>query len=153
MNDFDFLVGKDWDVKNRVLKRRLVGCDEWTEFGAQLLDVRKILNGLGNIDRFVCTRDGEPFEAISLRMFNPESRKWTIHWADTSSAMLTEQVVGEFRSGEGHFEGTEICNGKQMQLRFHWSEMTESSARWEQAYFDEVREVWETNWIMEFTAR
>ena len=153
MNDFDFLVGKDWDVRNRVLKERLVGCDEWTEFDARLLDVRRILAGLGNIDRFVGTRDGKPFEAISLRLFNPETGLWTIYWADTSSAVLTEQVVGKFRSGEGHFEGKETHDGKDVRLRFHWSDMTERSARWEQAYFDEAREHWETNWVMEFTAR
>jgi hypothetical protein len=29
-NDFDFLIGA-WDGRQRKLKRRLVGCDEWDE--------------------------------------------------------------------------------------------------------------------------
>ncbi len=151
-SDFDFLIGTDWNVRNRVLAERLAGCDEWTEFDARLLDVRKILGGLGNIDRFVGTRDGESFEAISLRLFNPQERTWTIYWADTVSAVLTQQVVGGFESGVGRFSGNEIHDGRNVQLRFLWTDVTESSARWEQAYFDADRDDWETNWIMEFTA-
>lgn len=151
MNDFDFLVGKEWDVRNRVLKQRLVGSTEWTEFDARLLDVRKILGGLGNIDRFVGSRDGAAFEAISFRIFNPKTRDWTIYWADTNSAKLTEQVVGRFESGVGEFLGQEMFAGRRVRLRFRWSEIGEHGARWEQAYYDEERETWETNWIMEFT--
>jgi hypothetical protein len=151
MNDFDFLVGKEWRVKNRVLKERLVGASEWTEFDARLLDVRKILGGLGNIDRFVGDRDGQSFEAISLRLFNPATGKWTIYWADTSSATLTQQVVGSFDSGVGELLGSESFQGKDVKLRFRWTDVREHSARWEQAYFDEARDAWETNWIMEFT--
>jgi hypothetical protein len=153
MDDFDFLAGKRWDVKNRVLKDRLAGSTEWTEFDAQLLDFRKILGGLGNIDRFVGTRDGQPFEAISLRIFNPKTEEWTIYWADTVSATLNEQVTGRFRAGVGEFLGRESYRGRPVELRFRWTDVSRDSARWEQAYFDEERGAWETNWIMEFTAR
>jgi hypothetical protein len=30
----------------------------------------KILNGIGNIDNFLATFDGEPFEEMTVRLFN-----------------------------------------------------------------------------------
>ncbi len=151
MHDFDFLVGKDWRIKNRILKERLVGCEEWTESEAQLTDVRKILGGMGNIDRYVGSQGGQDFEAISVRVFNPNSHEWTIYWGDTLSYRVTEQVVGRFEAGVGDFFGTETHKGKNYRMRFRWCDIAEHSARWEQAYFDERSGTWETNWIMEFT--
>lgn len=49
-HDFDFLLGK-WRVENRKLKERLAGCDDWDKFVATL-EVKPILNGLGNVDEF-----------------------------------------------------------------------------------------------------
>ena len=43
--------------------------------------------------------------------------------------------------------------GAKEALRFRWNDMTERSAPWEQAYYDEARNGWEVNWVMEFTAR
>ncbi|HXV76536.1 MAG TPA: hypothetical protein VD788_09470 [Candidatus Polarisedimenticolaceae bacterium] len=151
MDDFDFLVGRNWHVRNRVRVERLANCDEWTEFDARLLDVRKILGGLGNIDRFSARRDGKPFEAVSLRLFNPSSGLWTIYWADNVSATLTEQVTGRFVDGVGEFLGRETYRGQTVELRFRWTDVTERSPRWEQAYLDESTGEWETNWIMRFT--
>ena len=152
-HDFDFLLGKNWDVKNRVLVERLAGSDEWTEFDAELVDGRRILGDLGNVDRFIGTRDGQSFEATSIRIYNPQTRRWTIHWVDTLTTTLTEQVTGGFEQGVGTFHGEETYRGRPVKLRFRWTDVTEQSAHWDQAYFDEANQTWETNWIMEFRAR
>ena len=148
--DFDFLLGK-WQVRNKRLRARLAGSNEWVEFPARLEEGRKVLDGLALMDQFKAEFDGEYFEGVSLRVFNPATERWTIYWMDTSHPEITEQVVGAFRDGVGDFYGEELFEGKPVKLRFIWSEITASSARWEQAYFDQAREVWETNWIMEFT--
>ena len=84
--DFDFLIGK-WKVHNRKLKSRLNGCSEWTEFEAQVA-CRKILNGCGNVDSFQTTIDHRPFEGMSLRLFNPRTKLWSIYWADSEKVEL-----------------------------------------------------------------
>lgn len=148
--DFDFLDGT-FAVANRRLAERLVGCREWIEFPARLEGHRKLLGGLANLDRFVAELDGVPFEGVSLRVFDPSAGLWTIHWMDTLSPRLTEQVVGGFRDGVGEFHGEELFQGRAVQLRFRWDEVTPESARWQQAWFDFERGEWETNWVMEFT--
>jgi hypothetical protein len=38
-------------------------------------------------------------------------------------------------------------------VRYIWSDITETSARWEQAFSVDDGRTWETNLIMEFTRR
>jgi hypothetical protein len=147
--DFDFLVG-NWEVRNIRLKDRLVGSDEWIEFSGRLGDSRKLLDGLAMMDQMKTELGGEYFEGASLRIFNPATELWTIYWMDTGHPEIKEQVKGGFSDGVGEFYGEELFEGKLMKLRFLWSDITASSARWEQAYFDEARDEWETNWVMEF---
>ena len=109
-----------------------------------------MLNGLALIDQYKADFEGEQFEGVSLRVFNPTADQWTIYWMDTGHPAMTEQVFGVFKDGIGTFYGEELLKGRSVRLRFIWSAITAKSARWEQAYFDEARDAWETNWIMEF---
>lgn len=148
--DFDFFIG-NWQVLNKRLKERFTGSNEWIEFPARIEGSRKLLNGLALTEQMITEFDGEYFEGVSMRVFNPATEQWTIYWMDTSHPEMTEQVVGVFKDGKGEFYGEELFKGKTVKLRFIWSEITARSARWEQAYFDETQGAWETNWIMEFT--
>ena len=151
--DFDFLAGHEWRVHNRVLAQRFASSDEWNEFEATLLDFRHILAGYGNVDRFLANRDGEAYEASSIRIFDPTSEEWQIYWTDTLSYRVTPQVVSCFDGDRGEFFGEEPWNGKSAKLRFRWSDVGSSKPRWEQAYQDPGSGEWETNWHMVFEAR
>ena len=147
--DFDFLLGK-WQVRNKRLQARLVASSEWVQFPARLEGGRRVLDGLALMDQYKADFDGGYFEGLSLRVFNPATKQWVIYWLDTNDLELTEQVVGAFKDGIGEFYGEEMFEGKPVKLRFIWSKISATSARWEQAYFDQARDAWETNWIMEF---
>jgi hypothetical protein len=149
-DDFDFLLGKRWRVRNTLLKERLAGSTETVEFEAVLEGGREIAGGWGNIDCFLATRDGEAFEGNSLRFFDPKTRRWTIHWVDSRNPVLRPQVEGTFENGVGTFLGEETFQGRKVKLRFLWKDIGPTSARWEQAYHDDEAGSWETNWIMEF---
>ena len=85
-NDFDFFPG-NWNVANKKLKTRLNNCKEWVEFNARN-NVTKILNGIGNTDRFSAKFNGADFEGMTLRLFDPKTRLWSIYWADSNSGKL-----------------------------------------------------------------
>ena len=152
IQNFNFLIGK-WSVLNRRLKERLKNCNEWIEFQAEM-ETKSILNGLGLMDEMKSSYFGEAFIGLSIRMINPASNKWTIYWADTANPAigLKEQVVGEFKNGTGEFFGKEIFNNKEVKLRFIWKKPSVDTAKWEQAYYDDARNEWETNWTMLFTS-
>jgi hypothetical protein len=151
-HDFDFLYGS-WRIHNRYLTRRLQQSSEWIEFDAQS-DVQPLLNGLGQLDRYNAVRDGGAVEGVTLRLFNPETGEWSLHWADTvRPGVLLPPMVGRFKGGVGEFFGDEMVDGKKVLCRFHWSRANAGSPRWEQAFSNDGGKTWETNWIMTFTRR
>ena len=74
----------------------------------------------------------------------------TIYWVNNISAKLTFQVEGTSKNRVGAFYGEEFFGESMVKLRFIWSEIRDDHARWKQAYFDNKRQRWEVNWVMEF---
>ena len=134
--DFNFWMGS-WNVRNRYLRERLQGSDDWIEFDARVV-ARPLLDGLGNEDEFRTDHEGG-FIGMSFRFFDPTTKKWSIYWADTRrSGLLDPPVIGSF-------------DGKAILVRFTWSGVTTPTPRWEQAFSADGGGTWETNWVMEFT--
>ena len=147
--DFDFLVGT-WHSRHRRLRERLKCSDEWEEFEGKSV-IRKILDGLGNFDEIVVEPESGRLEAITLRLYNPISRQWSIYWSNSQTGTLDIPMIGEFVDGRGEFYAQEPHEGRQVLSRFIWSEITPTSCHWEQALSPDGGKSWETNWTMEFT--
>ncbi len=149
-SDFDFLIGS-WKIHNRYLKERLRGSAEWVEFQGRS-EVEPILNGLGTLDRYTASRDGNSLEGITLRLFNPATGEWSIYWADTARAgILQPPKIGKFHDDHGEFFGDEELDGRKVGCRFRWARGNSGSPQWEQAFSDDGGKSWETNWIMTHT--
>jgi hypothetical protein len=145
-NDFDFFVGK-WDLKNRKLKERLNACNEWTEFHSTQ-ECYKILNGLGNIDNFLTEFDGVPFEGMSLRLFNPKTKLWSIYWADSNAGTLEKPVQGSFDNNIGYFYTKDSFQDKDILVTFKWEITDINNVIWSQAFSEDNGITWEWNWYM-----
>ena len=108
-SDFDFWPG-EWKVRNRRLRERLAGSDEWEEFDATSV-ARPILGGLGNEDEFRTDHDGG-FIGMSFRFFDPTTRQWSIYWADSRrSGQLDPPLFGSFSGDVGVFHGDDTFDG------------------------------------------
>jgi hypothetical protein len=147
--DFDFWMGT-WTARNRRLKRRLAGSEDWEEFDSWSV-ARPLFGGQANEDEFHTEHDGG-FDGMSFRFFDPETKEWSIYWADSRRlGVLDPPVVGAFDGDVGIFEGEDVWNGRPILVRFTWSRVTTPSPRWEQAFSDDGGRTWETNWIADFT--
>ena len=148
--DFDFLIGS-WAVHNRRLKERLKGCTEWEEFPATCR-ARSILGGLGNMDEFVLEPTSGRVDAVTVRLYSPAAREWSIYWAaSTGSGRMDVPMVGGFSGSRGEFYSQEVFEGRHIFTRFVWPVQGPDACRWEQAYSPDGGRTWETNWIMDFT--
>ncbi|HEV2528234.1 MAG TPA: hypothetical protein VGT61_07305 [Thermomicrobiales bacterium] len=149
-HDFDFLFG-DWRIDNRRLVSRLSDSTKWATFTA-LGTCHPILGGIGNVDDFRPQDGALPgYEGASIRLFDPASGMWSIHWADNVRCALLPPMVGRFEAGEGIFYGDEVHDGTPVRARFVWSRITPHSARWEQAFSADGGTTWEHNWTMDFS--
>lgn len=148
-HDFDFLVG-NWEGFNRRLKTRHVGSDDWDEFtGYQTM--RTVLGGIGNVDEVEFPSKG--WSGLTLRLFNTETRQWSIYWANSRQGVMLEPVVGTFDRGVGTFYGDDTDDGKPIRVRYIWSRIQSDSAHWEQAFSLDGGRTWETNWTMDMRRR
>ncbi|OLF13546.1 hypothetical protein [Actinophytocola xanthii] len=150
MNDFDFLTGT-WNVANRRLTTWLVGSDEWDEFPGEARAL-SVWGGAANFDEITFPTRG--YSGLTLRLYDREREEWSIHWSNSRTGQLDVPVVGRFGSdGVGTFFADEQHEGRPVRLRFIWSNITATTARWEQAYSPDGERTWETNWVMDFTRK
>lgn len=87
------------------------------------------------------------FEGLNLRLYNPQSRQWSLNFANSSDGTLTQPAIGEFKNGCGEFYDQETLNGRAIYVRFLIAEITPDSCRFEQAFSVDGGKSWETNWI------
>lgn len=145
-HDFDFFEGK-WKLRNKKLKSRLTNCTEWIEFESTQ-EMYRVLNGTGNIDNFLATFDEQPFEGMTIRLFNPNTKLWSIYWADSNAGKLDAPVVGSFENNIGHFFSNDLFNGKKVIQVFRWDARDKENPTWSQALSADNGTTWEWNWFM-----
>jgi hypothetical protein len=151
LHDFDFLVG-NWQVHHRKLRQRLANSHTWDEFEGTL-SMRKLMDGYANVDDNVFKTPQGTYRGVGLRSYDPKTAQWAIWWLDGRSPFgdLDPPVKGHFVNGVGTFYSNDTLRGKPVRVRFVWSKITPTTARWEQAYSADGEKTWEINWTMDFT--
>ena len=150
-NDFDYLAGK-WNIRNRTLKEPLAGSEEWNEFDATQ-ECHLTLLGLGNFDIFHTDFDGKPFEGLTVRLFDPQTRLWTVYWADSNAVKLDGGKVGSFAGDVGEFFGREVVDDKDVIVKFHWDKRDPKAPAYSRAFSADAGCTWEWNWYSTFSRR
>src|ERR1051325_1687267 len=130
-HDWDFVFGR-WTVWHRRLKARLAGCTEWEEFAGTSV-TWPTLGGLGNLEDNVLELPGGTYRAVAVRAFDPVARQWSIWWLDARyPTQIGPSVRGGFKDGVGTFLGDDTLNDRPIKVRLRWSQITATSAQWEQ---------------------
>lgn len=144
-NDFDFEIGT-WKTRLKRLLNPLSGSTTWVEYEG-LTVVRKVWDGRANLVELVAEGPAGRFEGLSLRLYNPQSRQWSLNFAGVKGGVMTTPTIGEFKNGRGEFYSQETLNGRAVLVRFIISDITPDSCRFEQAFSDDGGKTWEVNWI------
>jgi hypothetical protein len=143
--DFDWEVGA-WNTHLRRLVRPLSGSTEWVEYEGTTV-VREVWKGNANLVELDVTGPSGRIQALSLRLYNPESRQWSLNFANGALGEMATPSVGEFRDGRGEFYSKETLNGRPILVRFIIAPVTADSCRFEQAFSGDGGKTWELNWI------
>jgi hypothetical protein len=144
-NDFDFEMGV-WRTHLKRLLRPLTGSTTWVEYEGTTV-VRKVWDGRANLVELDVKGPAGRIEALSLRLYNPSARQWSLNFSNRASGSMGIPAIGEFRDGRGEFYNQETLNGRAILVRFVISDITTHSCRFEQAYSDDGGKTWEVNWI------
>ena len=145
VHDFDFLAGT-WRVKNRRLRARGVGSNDWDEFpGTSKASLH--LGGVANVDEIAFPTKGS--SGMTVRTFDLANERWSIYWVSSTTGIMYPPVHGGFTGDRGEFYGEDDDDGQRVKVRFVWTKLGANAARWEQAFSPDGI-AWETNWIMDF---
>jgi hypothetical protein len=148
--DFDFLAGR-WTVHHRrwcdPLRHALGGPSELSEFDGVHVG-GTYFAGAVSVDE--TTLADPDTRGLTFRVWSPSRHEWSIYWVNSRTGRLEPPVHGSFIDGVGTFYGQESIDGHEVEVRFIWSDITETSARWSQAFRVDNGE-WDHNWEMTFS--
>jgi hypothetical protein len=144
-HDFDFELGA-WKTHISRLLHPLTGSTTWVEYDGTSV-VRKVWNGRANLLELEVSGPSGHIEALSLRIYNPDSRQWSLNFSNSSSGTLGVPTIGEFSQGRGEFYDQESIGGRAVLVRFMISDITADSCHFEQAFSTDGGRTWEVNWI------
>lgn len=147
--EFDPLFG-EWNVSHKRLVQPFVGSSDWQEFDGTSL-TQPLMGGAGNVeDNLINFPDGA-FRAVTLRTYDPSSKKWAIWWCDGRNPhAIDAPIIGEFTNGIGVFYADRVIAGKSVKVRMYWQNTTPDVPHWEQALSADAGKSWETIWTMDF---
>ena len=148
-HDFDFEFGA-WKTHISRLQRPLTGSTAWVEYEGTSV-VRRVWDGGANLGELAVEGQAGRIQGLSMRLYNPQTRQWSIYWANRSDGTLGPPMIGGFKNGRGEFYNQELLNGKAIFVRFIFSDITANSFRLEQAFSDDGGKNWEPNWVARFT--
>lgn len=144
-DDFDWEIGR-WQTHVRILAEPLSNSNEWIELSGTTV-VHKLLDGKSNLAELKIADAKRSIEGVSLRLFNPATGEWSLHYANSRTGQLEKPVIGSFRNGRGEFYSQDSYDGRAVLVRFVITPMSEHSWRFEQAFSADGGKNWEVNWI------
>lgn len=155
-HDFDFLLG-DWKAHVKRLPERLVGSTAWIEYDG-ISRHHPVLGSSANFEEFEVDSPNAPpgamahIKAQTLRLYNPDSRQWSIYGLDVDKGGLgLPATVGSFHDGVGELYDYEAWKGRMVLVRYQWSHTGRDHALMQQAFSADGGKTWEVNWICELT--
>jgi hypothetical protein len=143
--DFDFHLGT-WTTRLRRLQRPLTGSATWVDYEGTTV-VRPVWNGDANLVELDVSGPAGRIEGLSLRLYNPQSRQWSLNFANRAAGVLVPPTIGAFKDGRGEFYAQETLEGRAILVRFVITDITPASCRFEQAFSDDGGRTWEVNWV------
>jgi hypothetical protein len=144
-HDFDFEIGR-WKTRLRRRLHPLGGSGTWVEYDGTTV-VRPVWNGRANLVELEAAGPAGRIEALSLRLYDPRSRQWTLNFANAAAGTLGVPAAGGFRDGRGEFLDQETFDGRAILVRFVIARDGPDSCRFEQAFSGDGGKTWELNWI------
>ena len=144
-HDFDFEIGT-WKTHLKRLLHPLTGSGEWAEYDG-ITTVRKVWDGRANLVELVADGPAGHFEGLNLRLYNPQSRQWSLNFASSRGGTLATPTIGGFVDGVGTFYDQEDFDGRAVFVRFVITPLDADTIRFEQAFSADGGKTWEVNWV------
>jgi len=144
---FDFWIG-EWQVNNLFHEQD----NSWQDEGKGLLKVWPVLDGKAIIEFWDGTvRDNKITKGFSIRYFDKEKEKWIVclNWPQANNGGFF-LMQGGFRLNRCEIFNQYSDPGNNLIInRYTFSDITDSTYRWNDGRSLDSGRTWQSNWIME----
>ena len=146
-HDFDWEIGA-WTTSLRYLANPLSpDPDRWVEYQGTSI-VRPAMDGQANLVELDVAGPAGRIRGLSLRLYNPQTRQWSLNFASMRSGQLTTPTYGGFdAAGRGLFYGQDSVDGRVILVRFVVTPQGRDTYRFVQSFSADAGATWEDNWI------
>ena len=124
----------------------LSGSNEWVEYEGTSV-TREVWDGRANLLELDVEGPTGRLVGLSLRLYNPQSRQWSLNYANVNGGTMTTPLIGEFKGARGEFYCQETFDGRAIFVRFVITRITDDSWPYEQSFSEDGGKTWEANWI------
>jgi hypothetical protein len=147
-HDFDFEFG-NWKAHIKRKTHPVTGGGAWIDYDGTSV-VRKVWNGKGNLGELEVDSPSGRLEGLSLRVYNPKSKQWSVYWSNSSDPTIGTPMIGGFSNGRGEFYGQDTVEDRAIYARFIFSGISQTAFSIEQAFSLDGGKTWDPNWIANF---
>src|SRR6185503_8685291 len=103
---------------------------------------RPYLNGAANVSEAIFPTKG--FSGLTVRAFDPASRRWSVYWVSSRGGGLGPPGVGGFQGDVGVFLSDDTDDGVPVKVRVRRTKRPPDREFWEQAFSRDGGRTWET---------
>ena len=148
-HDFDFNIGV-WRTHIQVTLDPLAGGSRSIELNG-LVTIRKVWDGRASLEEIEADGPKGHWEALSLFLYNPQSRQWSRSFVNASAPTPSGAFVGSFKDGRGELYLQDSVDGRSVLVRGVFSDITPDSHTYTEAYSDDGGATWRTSLVAHLT--
>lgn len=148
---FDFWLGT-WEVENRQRSPSRPTDPTWLPTGTFRTHVASRMDGCVLVEQSWGDLVYGPISGVSLRAFDPQKKRWVVvnHWSVGGAPPSFSTWEGAFHHGRiDGFDTTRTASGALQIDRSTFSDVTDSTFRWDAATSTDSTLTWKPHWIME----
>ena len=146
---FDWQLGT-WNIHMKRLLKPLSTAETWTTYDGTV-DVMKLWGGRADLAQIDTQGPTGHLQFLSLRLYEPKSRQWTLNFAHAGSYLMGSPMHGQFHDGKGVFYDQSTLDGKAILERFSFGDISAGAGQDQQAFSADGGKTWEVNWINDQT--
>jgi hypothetical protein len=135
-HDFDFEIGK-WKTHLKRLLKPLTGSSIWVQYDGTTT-VSPIWGGRANLVELEVDGPKGHIEALSLRLYNPESHQWSLNFSNSAGGTMATPTIGEFKGGQGEFIDQKTFGSRMILVRFVITPISPTEVHFEQSFSDDA---------------
>jgi hypothetical protein len=109
--------------------------------------VSKVWDGRANLVELDVKGPAGAIEALSLRLYNPESRQWSLNFSNSRGGTMAIRRSASSRRAAGEFYNQDTLNGRSIFVKFVIHCESADICHFEQSFSGDGGHTWEANWI------